>query len=118
MSVTTATVDDYIASFSREKQAILTEIRNTIKEVVPDAQEVISYQIPTFKKNGMLVAFAGYTNHVGFYPLPSGIEKFKEEISAYKWAKASVQFPWDQPMPLDLIRRLTLFRKQENNNQK
>ena len=107
-------IDEYIAGFPMEVQHILQKIRSTIHEVAPDAGETISYQIPTFTLHGNLVHFAAYKHHIGFYPSSSGIEKFKKEIAAYKWAKGSVQFPLDQPIPYELIRRITAFRVGEN----
>lgn len=107
-------IDQYIAGFPVEVQEILEKIRSTIHESAPDAEETISYQMPTFTLKGNLVHFAAYKHHIGFYPTPSGIEKFKKEISAYKWAKGSVQFPLDQPIPYDLISRIASFRVTEN----
>ena len=107
-------IDEYIAQFPEEIQKILQKIRSVIKEAAPDATEKISYQMPTFFLKGNLVHFAAYKNHIGFYPVPSGIEKFKEDLSQFKGAKGSVQFPIDEPMPLDLIRRIVLFRVEEN----
>jgi uncharacterized protein YdhG (YjbR/CyaY superfamily) len=107
-------IDEYIAGFPDDVQDILEKIRTTIQEAAPDAEETISYQIPTFTLNGNLVHFAAYKHHIGFYPTPSGIEMYKEEISGYKWAKGSVQFPLDQPIPYELISRITAFRVVEN----
>ena len=89
-------------------------MRRTIREAAPDAVEAISYQMPTFKLNGNLVHFAAYKNHIGFYPTPSGVEAFREELSAYKVSKGAIQFPIDQPMPLDLVRRIVQFRVAQN----
>jgi uncharacterized protein YdhG (YjbR/CyaY superfamily) len=108
------TIDEYIAGFPADIQVILQKIRKTIKDAAPDAQEVISYQMPTFKLHGNLVHFAAFKNHIGFYPVPSGIEKFKAELSVYKQGKGSVQFPLDQPIPYDLISRIVKFRVEEN----
>lgn len=108
------TIDAYIAAFPADVQAILQQIRATIHEAVPDATEAISYQMPTFKLNGNLVHFAAFKNHIGFYPVPSGIEAFKDELAAYPQGKGSVQFPLDRPIPYDLIRRIALFRAEEN----
>lgn len=108
------TIDEYIATFPTEVQDLLQQVRKVISEEAPDAEECINYGMPTFKLNGNLVHFAGYKKHIGFYPAPSGIEKFKKEISKYKWAKGSVQFPLSQPIPFDLIRRITVFRVGEN----
>ena len=107
-------IDDYIAGFPAEVREILEQIRSTIRKAAPDAKETINYGIPTFTLNGNLVHFAGFKGHIGFYPTPSGIEKFKEELSVYEGAKGSVQFPLDKPMPLGLIRKIVKFRVQEN----
>lgn len=111
---TFTTIDEYIAQFPADIQKILREIRAVIKSAAPQAQEKISYQMPTFFLEGNLVHFAAFKNHIGFYPVPSGIEQFKAELSAYKGAKGSVQFPLDKPLPYDLIRRIVEFRVQEN----
>jgi uncharacterized protein YdhG (YjbR/CyaY superfamily) len=111
-------IDDYIAAFDPEVQDILIKIRNLIKELAPEATEKISYQMPTFYLNGNLVHFAAYQKHIGFYPTPSGIEAFQEELSKYKGAKGSVQFPLNQPIPYDLIRRIVLYRLEEARNKK
>jgi len=107
-------IDEYIALFPPEVQEKLQEVRATIHEAAPEAQEKISYQMPAFTLNGNLVYFAAFKNHIGFYPIPSGIEAFKEELSKYPQGKGSVQFPLDQPLPLDLIRRIVLYRAEEN----
>jgi uncharacterized protein YdhG (YjbR/CyaY superfamily) len=109
------TIDEYIARFPEDVAQILSQIRSVIKESAPGAVEKISYQMPTFYLNGNLVHFAVFTHHIGFYPTPSGIEAFKDEISRYKWSKGAVQFPIDEPMPYDLIRRITQFRVAENS---
>jgi uncharacterized protein YdhG (YjbR/CyaY superfamily) len=106
-------IDEYIAGFSRDVQAMLTQVRATIRAVAPDAGETINYGIPTFVLNGNLVHFAAFRNHIGFYPTPSAIEEFKDELSPYKSAKGSVQFPIDQPMPLNLIEKIVRFRVKE-----
>ncbi|MCX6225783.1 MAG: DUF1801 domain-containing protein [Bacteroidia bacterium] len=108
-------IDEYILTFPPETQKILGEIRAAIRKEAPDATEAISYQIPTFKLNGKnLVYFAGYKNHIGFYPVPSGMEAFKKELSSYKQGKGSVQFPVDKPLPLELISEIVKFRVLEN----
>jgi uncharacterized protein YdhG (YjbR/CyaY superfamily) len=107
-------IDEYIAGFPPEIQAILQAIRQTIREAAPDAQETISYQMPTFTLYGNLVHFAAFSRHIGFYPVPSGIDAFRDELAAYKQGKGSVQFPLDQPMPYDLISRIVAYRVQEN----
>jgi len=106
-------IDEYIASFPRDVQAVLDEIRNTIKKAAPDADEAIKYRIPTFVLNENLVHFAAFKNHIGFYPAPSGVEAFKQELSRYEGAKGSVQFPIDKPMPLKLIEKIVKFRAKE-----
>jgi uncharacterized protein YdhG (YjbR/CyaY superfamily) len=109
-------IDEYIAEFPPETQAVLTQVRTTISDAAPGATETISYAIPTFDLNGRhLVHFAGYEHHIGFYPIPSGAEAFKDELGVYKSGKGSVQFPMDQPMPMDLIRRIVEFRVEESN---
>lgn len=107
-------IDQYIANFPEDVQLILQKVRKTIQESAPGAEETISYQIPTFKLEGNLVHFAGYKNHLGFYPAPSGIEKFKQELSDYECAKGSVKFPLDKPIPYELIKNIVLFRVKEN----
>ena len=107
-------IDEYIAAFPQEIQIILQEIRAVIKESAPKAEEKISYQMPTFFLNGNLVHFAAFKKHIGFYPTPSGTEAFQKELSIYKGAKGSVQFPLDEPMPLKLISRIVKFRAAEN----
>lgn len=111
-------IDEYIAGFSPEVQTILNNIRAIVKELVPEATEKISYQMPTYYLNGNLVHFAAFKRHIGFYPTPSGIEAFQEELSKYKGAKGSVQFPLDQPIPYDLIRRIVQYRLEESRNKK
>ncbi|MDF2530483.1 MAG: hypothetical protein K0Q65_64 [Clostridia bacterium] len=107
-------IDEYILQFSQEVQEILKTLRSVIKESAPDAKEKISYQMPTFDLHGNLVHFAAYKNHIGFYPAPSGIEAFKDELSIYKGAKGSVQFPIEKPLPYELIREIVKFRVAEN----
>jgi uncharacterized protein YdhG (YjbR/CyaY superfamily) len=108
-------IDEYIMSFPDNIQKILQQLRTTIKKAAPDAEEVISYGIPAYRQNGILVYFAVYKSHIGFYPTPTGIEAFKKEIAAYKWAKGSVQFPLDKPLPLGLITEIVKFRVKENS---
>jgi len=109
-----ATIDEYIAQFPEDVQHIMQKIRAVIKEAAPDAVEKISYQMPAFYLNGNLVYFSAFKHHIGFYPIPSGIEAFKQELSAYKRAKGSVQFPLDKPIPYDLIRKIVKYRVAEN----
>ena len=107
-------IDEYIGSFPLQVQEILQKIRQTIHQATPEAQETINYAIPTFTLKGNLVHFAAFEKHIGFYPAPSGIERFKEELSTYESAKGSVQFPLDRPIPYDLISTIVKFRVQEN----
>lgn len=106
-------IDEYIANFPPDVQKVLQKVRKIIRKVAPDAQEKINYGIPTFTLNGNLVHYAGFKNHIGFYPTPSGIEKFKSELSKYEGAKGSVKFPLDQPIPYELIQKITEFRVKE-----
>lgn len=110
---TPGTIDEYMAGFPDEVKAVLEEIRSTVRAEAPDAQETIKYQIPTFTLHGNLVHYAAFAKHIGFYPIPSGIEAFRDELSAYKQGKGSVQFPLDRPIPYDLIRRIVAFRVEE-----
>jgi uncharacterized protein YdhG (YjbR/CyaY superfamily) len=112
------TIDEYIADFPTDVQEILQQIRATIKEAAPEAGEKISYGMPTFTLKGNLIHFAAFKNHIGLYPTPNGIEEFKEELSAYKGAKGSVQFPIDKPMPLALITRIVKFRVKKSLEKK
>lgn len=107
-------IDEYIASFPKDIQALLETMRTTIRSAAPEAEETISYGMPTFRLKGNLVHFAAFKHHIGFYPVPSGIEAFKQELAPYKSAKGSVQFPLNQPLPLDLISRIVTFRVAEN----
>jgi uncharacterized protein YdhG (YjbR/CyaY superfamily) len=113
---TTSTIDEYIAGFPPENRKVLEEMRAIIKETAPpEATETISYAIPTFDLNGRhLVHFAGFAKHTGFYPVPTGMEAFKDELAPYKQGKGSVQFPLGEPLPTDLIRRIVEFRVAEN----
>jgi uncharacterized protein YdhG (YjbR/CyaY superfamily) len=107
-------IDAYIATFPKETQGILEALRATIRAAAPEAEEKISYQMPTFALKGNLVHFAARQNHIGFYPTSSGIEAFKRELAAYSGTKGSVHFPLDQPLPMDLISRIVRFRVAEN----
>ena len=111
---TFTTIDAYIASFPEDVQVKLDKLRQTIREAAPDAVEKISYQMPTFALHGNLVHFAAYKNHIGFYPTPSAIEKFQQELSSYKSSKGAVQFPLDQPIPYALVSQIVAFRVREN----
>ncbi len=107
-------IDDYISQFPPDVQEILATLRRVIHEAAPGASEKISYGMPTFSLNGNLVHFAAYSGHIGFYPAPSGIAAFEAELSSYKHAKGSVQFPLDKPLPYELISRIVRFRVTEN----
>lgn len=106
-------IDDYIAGFPNDVQEKLEAMRNAIQQAAPTAKQKISYGMPTFDLNGNLVHFAGYKNHIGFYATPTGHEEFKDELLKYKQGKGSVQFPLNEPLPLDLVKRITTFRVQE-----
>jgi uncharacterized protein YdhG (YjbR/CyaY superfamily) len=108
------TIDEYIKAFPENIQIVLEKMRQTIRKAAPGAIETISYQMPAFKLNGNLVYFAALKNHIGFYPTPSGIESFTEELSPYVKGKGSVQFPLDKPIPYDLVEKIVLFRVKEN----
>lgn len=106
-----STIDEYITEFPPETQRVLEELRKLIKSIAPEATETISYAIPTFDLNGKhLVHFAGYANHVGFYPTPNGMEAFADDLAPYKAGKGSVRFPLDKPLPEDLVRRVVEYR--------
>ncbi|MFO0905972.1 MAG: DUF1801 domain-containing protein [Pirellulales bacterium] len=108
------TIDEYIDAQPARVRTILKKVRKLIRETAPEAEEAIKYRIPTFVLNGNLVHFAAFADHLGFYPTPSGIKAFEAELSDYTYAKGSVQFPLDHPIPYDLIRRITAFRAAEN----
>lgn len=112
----TESIDAYVAAFPPEVQAILNKIRALIQACAPDATEAIKYQIPTFVLHGNLVHFAAYENHIGLYPAPSAIEEFKDDLARYKFAKGSIQFPLDAPIPYTLIKKIVKFRVQENRD--
>jgi len=107
-------IDEYIAGFPPDVQEILEKMRMTIRKAAPDAQETIKYRMPTFVLKGNLVHFAAFKKHIGFYPVPTGIEAFKNELSVYEGGKGSVKFPLDKPIPFDLISRIVQFRVKEN----
>lgn len=107
-------IDEYIAGFPAEIQEILQKLREVVRETAPGVEEAIKYRMPTFMLEGNLVHFAAFKHHIGFYPVPTGIEKFKIELSPYKYAKGSVQFPLDRPIPYELVRKIVEFRVQEN----
>jgi uncharacterized protein YdhG (YjbR/CyaY superfamily) len=106
--------DEYIAAFPEKTKVMMEQLRDTIKKAAPKAEEVISYGMPAYKQNGMLVYFAAFRNHIGFYPTASGIKEFKKELFMYKGAKGSVQFPLDKPLPLSVVKKIVKFRVAEN----
>ena len=109
-----ANIDEYIGAFANEVQEILEKVRMTIQKAAPNATEKISYSMPAFEQNGIVVYFAAFKNHIGLYALPSGHEAFQEELSKYKSGKGSVQFPLNQSMPYELITKIVKFRVKEN----
>lgn len=113
-NITFESIDEYIKKSPPEIQELLKKLRKVIKESAPDAEEKISYQMPTFALHGNLVHFAACKNHIGFYPTPSGINAFKTELSEYKGSKGSIQFPLGKPLPYELICRIVKFRVAEN----
>lgn len=108
------TVDEYISLFLDDVREKLNQMRKIIKETAPDAEEKISYRMPAYFKNGPLVYFAAFKNHIGFYPTASGTEAFKEEFKPYKSGKGSVQFPMDESLPIELVKRVVRFKVEEN----
>jgi uncharacterized protein YdhG (YjbR/CyaY superfamily) len=112
------TVDQYIADFPAAVQPKLQEMRSTIKKVAPKAEEVISYNMPAFRLDGMLVYYAGNKAHIGFYPMPSAIMAFKKELETYVTSKGAIQFPLDKKLPLSLVRNIVKFRMLENEEKK
>jgi uncharacterized protein YdhG (YjbR/CyaY superfamily) len=108
------TIDEYIKKFPSEVQKLLEEMRETIHAAAPEAAEVISYGIPTFKLNGNLVHFGGFKDHIGFFPTSSGIAAFKKELAGYNVSKGTVQFPLEQPIPYGLVKKIVKFRVKEN----
>jgi uncharacterized protein YdhG (YjbR/CyaY superfamily) len=107
-------IDEYIAGFTEDVQEILEEIRTTIRKAAPGAEETIKYHMPTFTLHGNLVHFAEYTKHIGFYPVPRGVAKFKKALSVYEGAKSTVRFPLDKPIPFGLISKIVKFRVKKN----
>jgi Uncharacterized conserved protein len=114
MATADKNVEGYISGFPSSTQKLLKQVRAIIRETAPGASEEISYGMPGYKLEGPLVYFAGYKNHIGLYPTPSGVEAFKKELSRYKGAKGSIQFPLDEPLPLSLIKKIVAFRVKEN----
>ncbi|OMP76561.1 MULTISPECIES: iron chaperone [unclassified Chitinophaga] len=116
--ITNMTVTEYISSFPTHIQALLQQVRQTIQQAAPDATETIKYAIPTFVLNGNLVHYAAFKHHIGFYPAPTGIRAFEKELAPYKQGKGSIQFPLDQPLPLDLITKIVIYRVKQNAEKK
>jgi uncharacterized protein YdhG (YjbR/CyaY superfamily) len=110
----TSIIDDYIDSFPEETRRLLEQMRSTIRKSAPQADEKISYQIPTYYYNGNLVHFAAFKNHIGFFPTPGAIKAFEKELKPYKTSKGTIQFPLTDPLPLKLIERIVKFRVEEN----
>ena len=108
-------IDSYISIQPESTRLILEKLRQTIKKAAPQAEEVISYQMPAFKYHGMLVYFAAWKNHIGFYPVSSGIKEFKKELSPYELSKGTIKFPVDKPIPFGLIGKIVKFRIKENS---
>ena len=108
------TIDEYIKGFPDNIQNLLQQVRKTISSAAPEAEEAISYAIPTFKLNGNLVHFAAFKNHIGFYPAPTGLKEFAKDLAPYAQGKGSAQFPLDQPLPLELITKIVKYRVKEN----
>ena len=111
-------IDEYIAGFPENIQAILQNLRRVIHEAAPEAQETISYGMPAFRQNGIMVYFAAFKDHIGFFPTSSGVSAFPKELAPYNTSKGTVRFPLDEPIPVNLIKKIVKFRAQENRNKK
>lgn len=111
-------IDEYMIGFPEETQLLMEELRETIHKAAPEAEEVISYSMPAFKWHGILVYFAGYKNHIGFYPGSGAIAAFEKELSKYKTSKGTVQFPLDKPLPLALVTKIVKLRVKQNKEKK
>jgi uncharacterized protein YdhG (YjbR/CyaY superfamily) len=111
-------IDEYIATFPLDIQTLLQQLRAVIHEAAPEAEETISYQMPAFRQNGVLVYFAAFKNHIGFFPTAVGIEAFKDKLSSYKTSKGTVQFPLNQPLPLELVGEIVKLRVKQNQQKK
>jgi uncharacterized protein YdhG (YjbR/CyaY superfamily) len=110
-------IDEYISGFPVEIQKVLEQIRATVRKSVPEAEEVVSYDMPTFRvKNGYLVHFAAFKKHIGLYPAPTGNEAFEKEFAGYKTGKGSIQFPLDKPMPIELIAKILHYNLEKNRS--
>ena len=108
------TIDEYIAACPPEIKETLEKLRQTILNAAPEAEEGISYQMPVFKQNGNLVYFGAFKNHIGFFPTSSGISAFEKELSGYKISKGTIQFPFEKPIPYELVKKIVMFRVKEN----
>ena len=108
------TVDEYISTFPASTKTILKELRKTIKQAAPQAEELINYNMPAFTFHGRLVYYAAYKKHIGLYPIPSAIRAFQKDLSDYKTSKGAIQFPLDRPIPFGLITKIVKFRVKEN----
>jgi uncharacterized protein YdhG (YjbR/CyaY superfamily) len=117
-SIKIETIEDYIAQYPGDVQRILKKLRQTIREAAPEAQEVISYRIPTFRLNGNLVYFGAFKDHIGFFPTSSARENFDKELSKYEGGRGTIKFPLDEPIPYDLVRKIVKFRVKENQSEK
>ena len=111
-------VDEYISGFPEEVGGKLKSIREAIKKAAPDAKEIISYNMPAFKTSHILVYYAAFKNHIGFFPTASGIAAFKKELTGYKLSKGTVQFPYDKPIPIPLVKKIVKYRLKENLKKK
>ena len=112
------TIEEYISSSPKDVQSTLQQLRNVIHEAAPEAQEVISYSMPAFKQNGILVYFAAFKDHIGFFPTSSGVAAFQKELSPFDTSKGTVRFPLDKPIPYPLVAKIVKFRVQENLSKK
>lgn len=118
LNIKADTIDEFIEHYPAEIQSLLEQARAAIRKSAPGATEKICYGIPTFVLNGNLVHFAAYNKHIGFYPTSSGIQAFQKELAGYSCSKGTVQFPLNEPLPLDLIEKIVKFRVQENLSKK
>ena len=108
------TVDEYFADFPKDVQVKLSEMRRAIREAAPDAEETISYQMPAYRLNGVLVWYAAFKDHIGFFPRETAIAEFKQKLAGYKISKGTIQFPIEKPIPIDLVKEIVEFRVKEN----
>ncbi len=107
-------VDSYISGYPPTVQKMLKQLRAAVRKAAPKAEESISYMMPAYKLNGPLVYFGAYEKHIGFYPTGSGVAAFQKEIASYKSSKGAIQFPLDQPLPLELVEKIVKFKAKEN----